>query len=81
MDEDSLYPEQFRDLAGVLTPCTAEAREPVQKLSAAASTKGRPWHPHVFSSGVSPRLGQGADGSTHGLVRDFDESISQVNEP
>ena len=40
MDEDSLYPEQFRDLAGVLTSCTAETSEPVQRLSAAASTKG-----------------------------------------
>jgi len=32
MDEDSLYPEQFGDLASMLTSSAAETREPVKSL-------------------------------------------------
>ena len=81
MDKDRLYPEQFCDLAGVLTSRAAKTCEPVQIISVASTTKVRPRHLHVFPGGVSSRLSQGADGSAHGLVCDFDESIHQVNEP
>jgi hypothetical protein len=82
MDKDRLYPEQFCDLAGVLPSRTAKTCEPVQKVSAASTTKGSSNGTYTcFPGGVSSRLGQGADGSAHGLVCDLDESIHQVNEP
>ena len=80
MDEDSLYPEQFCDLAGVLSSCAAKTCEPVQRISCASTTKVRRQHLHMFPGGISSRLGQGADGSAHSLVCDFDKSIRQINE-
>lgn len=81
MDEYRLYPEKFRNLASVLSSRTAETCKPVELILVIPPAKARPQHQHMFSGGVSSRLGQGANGPAHGLVCDFDESNHKVNEP
>ena len=80
MDEYSLYPKKFRNLAGMLPPRAAKTCKPVERILVILHTKARLRHLHMFPSGVSSRLCQGANGPAHGFVCDFDEPTYHVNE-